>query len=188
MLTPALLLYLVAEATIPVRLFLNIWHRRSLPDFVKKKENTRPIFSQFPADIFQLHSMSITETFTEIMIKTLASCGFDLITNIIVSFFSLLSVIKAPDKRMICLCSNSWPHLLPKSWEVWVCTLEVNIIYVESLSALSKLSFANEASCATFASGCSRHHETMKCCFSRFQLCLLRFTQRLKMLLNMLKD
>lgn len=71
--------------------------------------------AQFLTDVSQLHSKSITETFAEIMIKTLASCHFDLIRDISASLFSLLSVIKASHNWMICLCSNSWHHLLPKS-------------------------------------------------------------------------
>lgn len=43
--------------------------------------------AQFLADVSQLHSKSITETFAEIMIKTLASCQFHVIRDI---FFPLL--------------------------------------------------------------------------------------------------
>lgn len=38
--------------------------------------------AQFLADVSQLHSKSITETFAEIMIKTLASCQFHVIRDI----------------------------------------------------------------------------------------------------------
>lgn len=92
---------------------------------MKKKQKKTPgllslPLTQFLTDVFQLHSKSITETFPEIMIKTLASCHFDLIGDILASLFSLLSVIKAPHIWMICLCSNSWHHLLPKSQPVQV--------------------------------------------------------------------
>lgn len=45
--------------------------------------------AQFHADVSQLHSNFITETFAEIMIKTLASCNFKVIRDILacISFF-----------------------------------------------------------------------------------------------------
>lgn len=64
--------------------------------------------AQVLTDVSQLHSNFITETFAEIMIKTLASCNFKVIRDILASiFFSLPSLIKAPHDRLICLCSNS---------------------------------------------------------------------------------
>lgn len=65
---------------------------------MKKKEKYKkppgllslPLAQSF-TDVFQLHSKSITETFAEIMIKTLASCHFDLIRDILASFFFVIS-------------------------------------------------------------------------------------------------
>lgn len=93
-------------------------HRRIFVSKRKKKVLLSLPLAQFLADVFQLHSKSITETFPEIMIKTLASCHFDLIRDILASF-SLLSLIKAPHDRMICLCSSSWHHLLQESQVMW---------------------------------------------------------------------
>lgn len=40
-----------------------------------------------PTDVFHQHSLSITETFAEITLETLASCCFDLIRDILAYFF-----------------------------------------------------------------------------------------------------
>lgn len=40
-----------------------------------------------PTDVFHQHSLSITETFAEITLETLASCCFDPIRDILVCFF-----------------------------------------------------------------------------------------------------
>lgn len=60
----------------------------------KKRRKNPPCLSSFPlaqflTDVSQLHSKSITETFAEIMIKTLASCHFDVIRDILASLFFL---------------------------------------------------------------------------------------------------
>lgn len=53
----------------------------------KKRKGLLPLPpAQFLADVSQLHSKSITGTFAEIMIKTLASCHFDRIKDILASF------------------------------------------------------------------------------------------------------
>lgn len=126
----ALMLNLVGEATVPtIKPFISssdsiaisghCWTLSANEKKKKLQKKTPGLLSlplaQFLTDVSQLHSKSITETFAEIMIKTLASCHFDLIRDISASLFSLLSVIKASHNWMICLCSNSWHHLLPKS-------------------------------------------------------------------------
>lgn len=72
-------------------------HQRSLSFLVKRNIYifTRNVLllslplAQLCADVSQLHSKSITETFAEIMIKTLASCHSDLIRDILASLFFL---------------------------------------------------------------------------------------------------
>lgn len=70
--------------------FYSFRHQRSQGDFVSKGKNR--CLSSFPraefcADVSQLHSNFITETFAEIMIKTLASCNFKVIRDILAWIF-----------------------------------------------------------------------------------------------------
>lgn len=82
------------------------------------------------------------------MIKTLASCHFDVIRDILASLFSLLSVIKAAYNWMICLCSNSWHHLLSKSPTLQVhTTASTFVLFI----TISKPSSANEGSSTTLS-------------------------------------
>lgn len=99
---------------------------QTLSASMKKKEKkekppctTQVFFSspqaQTSIDVFQLHSTSITETFAEIMIKALASCHFDLIRDILVSFFLCYQLSKLHIAEWSAFVHGSWYHLLPKS-------------------------------------------------------------------------
>lgn len=69
-------------------LFLNFFFAITRTEKQNKKTGLHPFPpAPSPTDVFQQHSLSITETFAEITLETLASCCFDLIGDILVYFF-----------------------------------------------------------------------------------------------------
>lgn len=56
--------------------------------------------AQFAADVSQLHSNFITETFAEIMIKTLASCNFKVIRDILAWIFFPFAITYQSSTRL----------------------------------------------------------------------------------------
>lgn len=69
-------------------LFLNFVFAITRTEKQNKKTGHHPFPpAPSPTDVFHQHSLSITETFAEITLETLASCCFDPIRDILVYFF-----------------------------------------------------------------------------------------------------